>query len=388
MTATFKVNRDVLKWVVNQTDIPPNELYNEFKKLKTWLSEDSEISVAQIEKLSNKTKIPFGYFFMSSVPKEDNRLADFRTIENLEIKKMSRNLIDVIKEMEVKQAWMRDYLIENGAEPFSFIGKYNINSPYKTVSNDILETLNLESSWNTKIRNPYECYKFLKNTISKAGILVMQASFVGNQTQRRLDLEEFRAFVLIDDYAPLIFINSLDSDTAKLFSIVHELVHIWLGKEEIFNLNDVADNESNEYNNLKLERFCNKVTGEFLLPENILLEQYKYSQNIFELAKLFNVSPHFTAIRLKEVNLIDEFKVQKILDEIKFEYKKLDYIKRNEEKEEIVIPYYNLKKSRYDRRFLNAIKNSVDTGYTNYTEAYTLTGAKGKTFTKLMGEIK
>ncbi len=387
MTATFKVNKDVLKWVVNQTDVPPNELNEKFKNLKTWLSEDTEITVAQIEKLSKKTKIPFGYFFMNTIPEENVRLADFRTIENHEMTKMSRNLIDVIKDMEVKQAWMSDYLIENGAEPLSFIGKFSTNNTYKEVAESIFTTLSLEPGWNTKFRNAYDCYRFLRNTISEAGILVMQSSFVGNQTNRKLELEEFRAFVLIDDYAPLIFINSSDSATARLFSVVHELVHIWLGKEEIYNFNDNLDINNSEFNNLKLEKFCNKVTSEFLLPTNKLVEQYKFNQDLFELAQIFNVSPHFTTIRLKEVNLINEQELKENLKYIKLRNKKIQDMIRKKEKTKSIIPYYTLKKSSMDRRFLSAVKNSVDTGFVNYTEAYTLAGTKGETFKNLMEGI-
>ncbi|BGE81824.1 ImmA/IrrE family metallo-endopeptidase [Staphylococcus petrasii] len=387
MTATYKVNKNVLKWAVNQADIPSHKLNEEFKNLKTWLNEDSEIPVTQIEKLSKKTKIPFGYFFMETIPKESNKLADFRTIDNFELKKLSRNLIDVIKEMEAKQAWMRDYLIENGAKPLNFIGKFSLNNSPENVAENIFKILNLKPSWNTEFRSSYECYKFLRKTISEAGILVMQGSFVKNQTRRKLDLKEFRAFVLIDDYAPLIFINTSDSDTAKLFSIVHELVHIWLGKDEIYNFNYNLNEKNSEFNNINLERFCNKVTAKFLLPANKLIEQYEINPDVFELAKSFNVSPHFTAIRLKEVNLVNSYTFKEMLRNIEAEYKRIEDTNGKQEKTKLNVPYYTLKKSRIDRSFLSAVKNSVETGYANYTEAYTLAEAKGKTFKKLMEEI-
>lgn len=62
------------------------------------------------------------------------------------------------------------------------------------------------------------------------GGLVMQRGIVGNNTRRRLDVDEFRGFAISDSFAPLVFINARDAKAAKNFTIVHELCHLWVGK--------------------------------------------------------------------------------------------------------------------------------------------------------------
>lgn len=388
MATKFKVKKDIIEWVVQQTDTPSSELKKEFKQLDEWITKDSEISIAQVEKLSRKTKIPFGYFFMSSIPKESNRLASFRTIENIELNKMSRNLTDIIKNMEAKQSWMREYLIDLGIAELNFVGSYSTESDVQSIVYSLYQTLNLYPGWNEKHPTSYETFRFLRSVLSKAGILVMQSSYVGNSTSRNLELNEFRAFVLIDKYAPLIFLNSGDTYTARLFSLVHELVHIWLGKEEIYNVNDKFNHKHEQYNNLELERFCNKITAEFLLPQTLITENNNADFDVFELAKKFNVSPYFTAIRLKEVGIINQKELSELLFEVNKQYEVLEkenkLIKSNKK---TIVPFYTLHKSRYDVRFLRAVKSAVDTGFSSYTEAYTLAGAKGKTFNKLMEGI-
>ena len=155
---------------------------------------------------------------------------------------------------------MRDALIEDGFLPHEFVGSATIENNTEALASKITQELKLKINWN---KNNPNTFNVLREEISNLGILVMQNGVVGNNNHRILNVAEFRAFVLIDQYVPLIFLNARDSTNAKVFSLCHELVHVWLGVDELYNDNFTSNQI---VNNSQLEKFCNEVAAEMLLP--------------------------------------------------------------------------------------------------------------------------
>lgn len=232
MAATYKVNKEILAWAIESSGNDVASLKKKFPKIEGWLTEPSQIPIGKIQELSKMLNVPFGYFFLNDIPHEEVPLANYRTIDNEHYHQLSRELIDTIYEMERKQEFVRRSRIEDGFDSLPFIGRFNQNDDSMVIANDIREILGLSIDWNEKAEYPYN---FLRNSLNQAGILVFKNGIVRANTHRNLNLEEFRAFVLIDEYAPLIFINAKDSLTAQLFSLCHELAHIWLGEPELLN---------------------------------------------------------------------------------------------------------------------------------------------------------
>src|SRR5690625_699393 len=127
--------------------------------------------------------------------------------------------------MERKQDWLRNKLIEDGVEPLSYVGIFENNTDinYKVIVNKIRETFSLSKEWYKETTSRFTSFDLLRNKLSQRGITVMQNGIALNNTHRPLDLNEFRAFTLVDEYAPLIFINTLDSNNGKTFSLLHEV---------------------------------------------------------------------------------------------------------------------------------------------------------------------
>jgi Zn-dependent peptidase ImmA (M78 family) len=100
----------------------------------------------------------------------------------------------------------------------------------------------------------------LRVAAEAAGVFVVTNGIVGNNTHRKLDVDEFRGFVLVDDLAPFIFINGADGKAAQMFTLAHELAHVWCGQSGVFDLRDLQPTGDD------VEQVCNKIAAEFLAP--------------------------------------------------------------------------------------------------------------------------
>ncbi len=145
----------------------------------------------------------------------------------------------------------------------------------------------------------------------RIGVLVATGSVVGLNNHRPLDPQEFRGFVLCDTYAPLVFVNGADSKSAQMFTLAHELAHLWLGQDGLFNLIKMMPHAD------ATERFCNQVAAEFFIPGHKLSERWKeasaYGQAIPHDCAWYKVSPLVAARRALDMKLISRGAVLCIL---------------------------------------------------------------------------
>ena len=375
----------IIQWAIQSAGKDVSVLSDKFEKIDKWTSEESELTVSELNKLSKELRIPFGYFFLGEPPDEDIQLLKYRTVDNEEQAKPSRELIDTIKYMEKRQSFMRDALIEDGFLPHEFVGSAAIKDNPEDLAVKITQELKLKKDWN---KNNPAAFNVLREAISNLGILVMQNGVVGNNNHRVLNVAEFRAFVLIDEYVPLIFLNARDSANAKVFSLCHELVHIWLGVDELYNDNFTTNQI---FNNGQLESFCNEVAAEMLLPlssiQSALDPQNDIYTNIKHISKVFNVSELVVCIRLKTKKLINAKVFNEVYANLLTEMRDNLLGKQLQEKKSGG-DYYATSGSRLDARFAATVSRKAKEGRILYTEAYEQVGAKGKTYDNLIKYVE
>lgn len=139
----------------------------------------------------------------------------------------------------------------------------------------------------------------------------MQNGIVGGNTHRKLEIKEFRGFMLYDEFAPLIFINTNDSQAGKIFTLIHEYIHMLFEKDDIF-----IDKDLKIDNDLDLEYRINKITAEFLMPKSHIRSEWNSNENslsqIENLSILFNVSKIALAIRLETLGMINRSLINKV----------------------------------------------------------------------------
>ena len=265
-------------------------------KVKSWEQGATKPTFVQAKNIAKHTQIPFGYLFLQKPPVESLPIPDLRTFVNRGVEVPSNNLRDVINQALQKQAWYKDYLLEIGQSKCDVIGRFTLSDDIQTVVADMRQRLNMPMPDKGNSDNYFD------NLIKAAegvGILVMRSGIVGSNTRRKLQVSEFRGFAIYDEYAPVIFVNSADVKAARLFTLVHELAHLWLASSGISNITDCDQNE---------EVRCNAIAGEFLLPKQVFVSCWRrdidWQDNLAPISKRFYVSALVVAKRALDCGFI------------------------------------------------------------------------------------
>ncbi len=304
--ATLTVQPQVLQWAVRSSDADAGALattISDLAQLPDWLNSDEplQLSFTKVSKLSRALHVPFGSLVRSMpTPQEEEPLLRYRTVNNGTVK-MSNNLIDVIRIMRSRQDWVRDEMTSVGFEKNAIVGMAKNCRNSESLAASIRHVLSLNDRHILK-KQDGERFRYVRKQASDAGLMVMVDSMVGT-SHRRLDINEFRAFVLLDDMAPLIFINRNDSYRGMMFSLLHEVGHVLLGTSELYNDTMLEDNRTAN------ERLINRAVVQALVKDDAFKQiwlDYIDSGPIAaanECAHLYGLSALTMAIHARELNL-------------------------------------------------------------------------------------
>jgi Zn-dependent peptidase ImmA (M78 family) len=274
---------------------------------------------------------------------------------------------------------MREYLVDQGQEPLPFVHSAKINDQPQDVAEKMREVLRLPELWAARQPTWTEALKELRRQMEDAGIIVTASGIVGNNTRRKLDPVEFRGFVLVDEYAPLVFVNSADGKAAQMFTLAHELSHVWFGSSAAFDLRDMLPAPDDT------EQACNRVAAEFLVPEHQLRQFWPSAHQVDEpfqaVARHFKVSVLVAARRALDLRLITR---GRFLD---FYQAYLQGERRKAATQPEGGNFYASQNVRLGRRFAQAVVRATKEGKLLYREAYQLTGLYGNAFERYAESI-
>lgn len=259
-------------------------------KVEAWEEGAAKPTFRQAQKLAEVNRIPFGYLYLSEPPIYDLPITDYRTIGDRPPPPLGPDFIDLLNEILRKQNWFREYQLENSTERLPFVGKFTTKTNPRDVAEDIKGTLQIGDEDRASVQNWEGYLRLLMDRAEAAGVLAMKSGIVGVNTHRPLSVEEFRGFVISDDIAPVIFLNGKDAPAAQIFTLVHELAHVWLGVSGVSN----ADISSRNVAAGNVEKACNRVAAEFLVPEAELHARWSasesFDENAWRLSRHFKVS--------------------------------------------------------------------------------------------------
>ena len=366
------VNKKVLRWAVSRSGQELDDLKQKFPKIHQWADEESRPTLRQLESLARATHTPLGFFFLAEPPDERLPIPHFRTIHDDTPAKPSPDILETIQIMQRRQAWMREFLIEQGQDQLPFVGSSRREEEPTLVVQRMLETLDLDVGWAAAESTWTDALHIMRQAIEDAGILVVVNGVIGNNTHRKLDPNEFRGFVLVDGYAPLVFVNGADGKAAQMFTLAHELAHVFYGSSAAFDLREMQPADD------PMEQTCNRVAAEFLVPQRELRQIWpsvrEDSEPFQTIARRFKVSALVAGRRALDTNLIDREAF-------------LDFYRAYQSDERRAVAdrspggdFYVNQNLRVGQRFASAVIRAVKEGKLLYSEAYRLTGLYGKTF--------
>lgn len=371
------IHPELIRWARERAGMSFEALAARFPKLDAWERGEIKPTLRQLESYAKATRAPLGYFFLPQPPAEPLPIPEFRTLGDAPLRRPSPNLLETLYAMQRRQAWLREERIEQGAAPLAFVSSMNRDTPPAALAEAMRRTLGMGPNWAAAHRTWTEALRALRERSEEVGIMVVSNGVVGNDTNRRLDPNEFRGFVLVDPYAPLIFINGADGKAAQMFTLAHELAHLWVGQNAVFDLCELQPADAG------VERLCNQAAAEFLLPEQDMRSAWPEaleSDLPYEaLARRFKVSELVAARRALDLGLITREQFA-------------DLYRRHLETERrdgsgSGGDFYATQRARVGRVFAEAVFRAVREGRLLYREAFELTGLYGAAFDRFMARL-
>jgi Zn-dependent peptidase ImmA (M78 family) len=378
--ARVSVQPALLQWARDRSGLPPDFFYLKFPKLGAWEAGDAQPTLKQLESFARVTRTPLGMLLLEEPPDLELPIPDFRTVGDAPVPTPSPELLDTIYAMQRRQQWLREYLVESDSDPLPFVSSINTAADPIEIAARIRTTLKIGNDWANQVPTWSDALRELRSKIEEARIFPVLNGVVGNNTHRKLDPQEFRGFTLIDEFAPLIFVNGADAKGAQMFTIAHELAHLWIGAEGVSNLEETLPVDT------ATETFCNKVAAEFLVPAAHLAAIWNAVRNgadpFQQLARRFKVSPIVAARRAWDLSLI----TRKVFFEFYAAYEEDD--RRVRTKKSDGGDFYATQNTRVGKRFARIVDRAAKEGRLLYRDAYDLTGLSGATFDQYIKSLK
>jgi len=390
-----KVNPDIIRWARETAGLTLEEATKKLAireargvsaidRLTALESGDDVPTRSVIAKMAKQYRRPLLAFYMTAPPRKGDRGQDFRTLPK-DYSDTDEALLDaLIRDVKARQSMVRAMLEdEEDTEPLAFVGSLRVSQGISAVLSSIQETLQIDRDEFRAEDSPSEAFTLLRNRVEAAGIFVLLIGNLGSY-HTAIDLETFRGFALADNIAPFVIINDQDAHSAWSFTLVHELVHIWLGQTGV----------SGWRAEISIEKFCNDVASEFLLS-NSELEQLDVNdrtdlesaqRRIGEFAADRNLSSSMVTYKLYRMGNIN-FESWKLLSET---FRRRWIAQRNERRikardQEIRVPYYPVRRHRIGKALLELVSAMMRAGAITTSKAGKVLGVKAKNVQTLIG---
>jgi len=369
-----EVKPELLRWAAERSRIDRDALDDRFPKLKEWVREAVRPTLKQLEDFARATHTPIGYFFLPEPPVERVPIPDFRTVGGARLQRPSPDLLDTIHLCQQRQEWYREFARTIGEPPLAFAGAAAVTSDVIDAAERIRHSLGFDLEERRRMPTWTDALRRFIELADNAGVMVMVSGVVGSNNRRKLDADEFRGFALADPLAPLVFINGSDTKAAQMFTLAHELAHVWLGQSA------VSDAQPAEIDGNAIERWCNAVAAELLVPLDVFRDEYDPRADLRmeteRLARRFKVSTLVILRRMRDAGGVTQPQFRAAYDA---EVQRLRALPTGSGGN-----FYLTLGARASKRFARALVVSTLEGRSSFTEALHLLGfRKMSTFREL-----
>lgn len=375
------VNPELLTWARERAGLDMLALAGRFPKLTEWENGALLPTLRQLEDFARKVHVPIGYLFLPAPPEEPLPIPDFRTIDGRAVRRPSPDLLDMLYACQERQGWYREFALATRQKEAAFVGSTGIDARVEGVAADMAQALGFDLEARAACRTWEEALRLFITQADRLGVLVMVSGVVLSNNRRTLDPEEFRGFALADRRAPLVFINGADTKSGQVFTLAHELAHLWLGASAVSDAGaaPLAGHRREEV-------WCNRVAAELLVPLGTLradlIPGEALDNTLQRLARRFKVSTLVILRRLLDAGWLDRPAFDAAWQA---ERERLREIARSGAGGG---DFYRTTLSRVSRRFARALIESTLEGQTLYRDAFRMLGvSKTETFNNIGREV-
>ena len=364
----------MLRWARERARLDVDSLTHRFPGLADWEDETRRPTLKQLEDFAKATHAPLGYFFLADPPVETVPIPDFRTLGDHPVRSPSPDLLETIYICQQRQEWYRDFARSLREDALAFPGSMDLSYEVEAAADVMREALGFDLEERRQCSTWTDALRLFIGQADAVGVLVMVNGVVGNNTHRKLDPEEFRGFALADGVAPLVFINGADTKAGQMFTLAHELAHIWLGETALSNVEPVSAPRQH------VENWCNRVAAELLVPLAVMRREHRRGENLQDalgrLARRFKVS---TLVILRRIHDVGGLTTDELWAAYRAELARLQEMPRGSGGN-----FYLTESARVGKRLARALVASTLEGQTLHRDAFRLLGiSRHATFSEL-----
>lgn len=366
------INPSILEAILERRGLTAEGLAQKLRlraeRVRGWLTGETRPTWQQLKKLAKALHVPVGYFFLSELPAQILPVADFRTLPEAKAEALSPDIEALLQDAMRKRDWLREHRREEGWSALPFIGRFTINDAPAQVAEHIRTELQLPLPFSREIKGYGDYLRRLIQHAEAAGIVVLRSRTSPHTPRQTLPVEEFRGFTLVDPYAPIIFLNAADSLTGQIFTLAHELAHLWIQSEGISN--PLPDTKEALH---PVERFCNRTAAELLMPAEAFREAWhrwhtlSLPERLHKLSKHFKVSQQAVFVRAHQLQLLSA-------EEAEMPLPTLTNPSSSQPAKKGGGGFYKNFLSRNSKSFVSAVLNAVRRGRLLYRDAARLLG--------------
>ncbi len=369
------VRPEMIRWACERAGYEPRDLAHRIPQLPAWERGEKQPTLKQLEGFAKATHTPIGFLFLAEPPEERVPIPDFRTVGDAGIGRPSPDLLDTLYLCQQRQDWYRDFARSIGEEALPFAGSVRVGDDVVPTAATIRDALGFDLNARRQMPTWTDALRRFIEQADALGVLVMVSGVVGSNNRRKLDPQEFRGFALADDLAPLVFVNGADTKAAQMFTLAHELAHIWIGQSAL------SDAQASALPAQTVERWCNQVAAELLVPLETFQSEHKrradLRADLDRLARRFKVS---TLVVLRRMHDAGSLKGDAYWAAYQQEFERLRQVPKGGGGD-----FYLTQAVRLSRRFARALVASTLEGHTLYRDASRMLGVKKEATFRQLG---
>ena len=360
------VQPTLLRWARERAGYDADALAGRFPRLEAWERGEVQPTLKQLEAFAKATRTPVGFLFLPEPPVERVPIPDFRTVANVHVGHPSPDLLDSVYLCQQRQDWYRDFARSIHEPALDFIGSSRLGDDVVQTAATMRHSLGLDLEERRRLASWTDALRRFIEQADALGVLVMISGVVGSNNRRGLDAQEFRGFALTDSLAPLVFVNGADTKAAQMFTLAHELAHLWLGQSA------VSDAEARAAPDQQVERWCNRVAAELLVPLSALRDELDgfadLQDELQRLARRFKVS---TLVIIRRIHDAGGLARDELWTAYDAELARLRAMPKGSGGD-----FYLTLGARVSKRFARALVVSTLEGRTAFTETFRMLGLK------------